>query len=158
MEHTSTASVEATNKPARLTLEIARKEFGRTLGPDGKPDLKHLYKYYRADARFQDSIQVTHGRDAFVSLCNRLARRCSALRMDIHNAAQDGNIIFLHWTMTLSYVGTPSTPLYGTTLLTLDEDGQVVDHRDHYDLWGDTFDVIPGVGKLYRVLMKKFLG
>jgi len=141
-----------------LTLEKVREIYEKTYGDEGKPDFSHIYPYYHPNMRFQDCIQVIEGKEKFMEMCDRLARRCSELYMDVHDIAQNGNVIFLQWTMTLRFMKTPRTPLNGVTKLTLDEDGLILEHRDHFDLWGDSFDAIPGVGKLYRLFMKKVMG
>ncbi len=78
--------------------------------------------------------------------------------MDIHAAAQDSNVIFLQWTMTMIFRRSPSTPIYGATALILHEDGRIVGQRDYYDLWGDIFNGIPWFKKPYRRFMRKFFG
>ena len=86
-------------------------------------------------------------------------KRCrKGYEMRVHNAAQNGNVIFLHWTMIMRFQGTTEAAIDGTTILTLDEQGLVAEQRDHYDLWGDTFAVIPGVKQAYGLLLKKVMG
>ena len=58
-------------------------------------------------------------------MCDRLASRCEKLHFDIHDLAQARNIIFMQWTMTMTFRKTPSTPMYGCTKLTLHEDGWI---------------------------------
>ena len=49
----------------------------------------------------------------------------------------------------------PRSTYDGTSRLVLDAQGKVIEHRDYFDLWGDTLGGLPGVGKLYRQLVKK---
>jgi limonene-1,2-epoxide hydrolase len=143
----------------RLKLEDVREVFSKTTGEGGELDMSHLYRYYHPDIHFQDSIQETHGRKEFIIMMERLVRRCSrGFAMEIRNAAQNGNVIFMHWIMHMRFMGTPAMKLDGTSILTLNEEGLVVDQRDHYDLWGDTFDVIPGINWFYRFFLKNFVG
>ena len=55
----------------------------------------------------------------------------------------DANIIFIEWEMTISYKKNPSSVLYGSSRVTLNEAGKIAEQRDYYDLWGDIFDNIP---------------
>ena len=142
----------------RLSLETVRELWSRTYNTQGKPDWSHIYPYYHPNVVFQDSIQRLEGIDEFVALCERLTKRCEELRMDIHSAAQDSNVIFLRWTMTMVFRRSPSTPIYGATALTLHEDGRIIGQRDYYDLWGDIFNGIPWFRKPYRRFMRKFFG
>ncbi len=140
----------------RLSLQLAREIFAQYRDDAGQLCMAHMYPYYHDDIHFKDSVQTIVGMQDFVAMGDRLLRRCAkGYKMEVHNAAQDGNIIFLHWTMTMRYAGTSEAAIDGTTILTLDDEGLVVDQRDHYDLWGDTFAVIPGVNKIYGWFMQK---
>ena len=143
----------------RLTLEKTLEIFSQTRNEKGELSMEHMYPYYHPDVRFRDSIQTIHGLDKLKEMGDRLLRRCTkGYEMEVHDVAQNGNVIFLHWTMTTRYMGAPEAPLDGTSILTLNEDGLVIDQRDHYDFWGDTIETIPGLNKLYRWFMKTLLG
>lgn len=78
--------------------------------------------------------------------------------MAIVSTAQDGNVIFLEWIMTLSFKRTPKSSIYGTSRVTLNASGKIIEQRDFYDLWGDIYDNIPVFGRVYRVFMRKAFG
>jgi hypothetical protein len=78
--------------------------------------------------------------------------------MHIVRAVQHENIIFIEWEMTISYKKNPSSVLYGTSRVTINEAGKISEQRDYYDLWGDIFDNIPRFGKAYRKFMRKKFG
>lgn len=142
----------------QLSVETVRTLWSRTYNTQGKPDWSHIYPYYHPDVVFQDSIQRIEGIAEFKALCERLTKRCKELRMDIHAAAQDGNVIMMQWTMTMMFDKFPSTPIYGSTALTLGVDGRILAQRDYYDLWGDIFNGIPSFRKPYRKFMRKRFG
>jgi hypothetical protein len=52
----------------------------------------------------------------------------------------------------------PSSILYGSSRLTINNEGKIIEQRDYYDLWGDIFDNIPRFAKVYRKFMKKKFG
>ena len=82
-----------------LRLEDVREVFSKTTGEGGELDMSHVYRYYHPDVHFQDSVQEVRGRRDFITMMERLVSRCSrGFAMEVHNAAQDGNIIFMHWT------------------------------------------------------------
>lgn len=142
-----------------LTLERAREIFAQYRDEAGQLSMAHMYPYYRDDIRFRDSVQSIVGMQEFKAMGDRLLKRCrKGYEMRVHNAAQNGNVIFLHWTMIMRFQGTTEAAIDGTTILTLDEQGLVAEQRDHYDLWGDTFAVIPGVKQAYGLLLKKVMG
>jgi limonene-1,2-epoxide hydrolase len=141
-----------------LDIETIKALWSKTYNTQGKPDWSHIYPYYHPDIVFQDSIQRIEGIEEFKALCERLTERCQELRMEIQNIARTDNVILMNWTMTMMFKKFPSTPVYGSTALTLHEDGRIIAQRDYYDLWGDIFNGIPWFKGPYRKFMKKRFG
>ncbi len=141
-----------------LDVDLVRELWSKTYNPAGKPDWAHIFPYYHTDVVFQDSIQRIEGKQEFVAMCRRLTRRCEKLEMDIRAIARNENFIFMDWKMTMVFRKFPSTPIYGSTRLTLHEDGRIVEQRDFYDLWGDIFNGVPFFSKTYRKFMRRFFG
>lgn len=141
-----------------LTKENVLFLWSKTYNTDGKPDWSHIFRYYSDDIVFQDSIQRIEGIDGFIALCQRLTDRCKELRMDISSILKEDNVIMMDWTMTMMFKKYPSTPIYGSTKLVLNEEGKIAMQRDYYDLWGDIFNGIPWFKKPYRKFMGKKFG
>lgn len=125
---------------------------------DGKPDWSHILPYYDDDIFFWDTVQKIHGIEEFKGLTERLIERSNDLKMDIKNIAQNGNVIFLEWEMTLSFKKYPNSSIFGSSRVTLNDKGKIIEQRDFYDLWGDIFDNIPRFNKMYRKFMHKKFG
>ena len=144
-EHVSPEPIEHGDLGRLKTLDIntVRELWSKTYNADGKPDWSHIYPYYHPDVVFQDSIQRIEGIEEFVALCERLTQRCESIHMEILAIAQDSNTILMDWIMTMAFTKYPPTPMYGSTKLTLHEDGRIIAQRDYFDLWGDIFDGIP---------------
>jgi limonene-1,2-epoxide hydrolase len=123
-----------------------------------RPDWSHIIPYYADDIHFRDSVQAIHGIKEFTAMTERLIKRSGSLDMEVTNAAQDGNVIFLEWIMTLQFKKYPKSSVYGSSRITLDDQGKIIEQRDYYDLWGDIFDNVPGFGRLYRKFMRKKFG
>jgi predicted SnoaL-like aldol condensation-catalyzing enzyme len=138
--------------------ETVKELWSRTYNTDGKPDWSHILPYYDKDIIFRDSIQELHGLDEFVAMTERLTKRSKDLKMEIVNAVSQGNIYFIEWEMTIKFRKNPSSVLYGTSRLRVNEEGKITEQRDYYDLWGDIFDNIPRFGKAYRRFMKRKFG
>ncbi|HPJ22576.1 MAG TPA: nuclear transport factor 2 family protein [Clostridia bacterium] len=141
-----------------LTKENVLFLWSKTYNTDGKPDWSHIFRYYSDDIVFQDSIQRIEGIDGFMALCKRLTDRCKELRMDISSILKEDNVIMMDWTMTMMFKKYPSTPIYGSTKLVLNDEGKIAMQRDYYDLWGDIFNGIPWFKKPYRKFMGKKFG
>ncbi len=140
-----------------LTKELVLDLWSRTYNTEGKPDWSHILPYYDSNIYFKDTIQEIRGIEDFTAMTERLIKRSQGLKMNIVNALMEGNIIFLEWEMTLSFKKYPSSILYGSSRLTINEEGKIIEQRDYYDLWGDIFDNIPRFGKAYRkFLIRKF--
>lgn len=141
-----------------LSDEEIRALWSRTYNRDGKPDWSHIFPYYREDVVFKDSIQEIRGLEDFRAMCRRLTGRCKQLRMHLPSVVKGEDCIFIQWEMTMMFKRYPSSTLYGTTKLELDEDGRIRRQRDYFDLWGDIFDNIPWFARPYRRFMRRKFG
>lgn len=141
-----------------LNEESIRQLWSKTYNTNGKPDWSHIFPYYHDDIVFQDTIQRIEGKQEFIQLCERLTNRCKELKMDLGTVFVNGNAFMFDWTMTMMFNKFPSTPIYGSTKLTLHPDGRIISQRDYYDLWGDIFNGIPWFKKPYRRFMHKKFG
>lgn len=141
-----------------LTIDEIKEHWSKTYSETGKPDWSHIFPFYSENIIFHDSIQKIEGKTKFVEMCNRLAKRCKSLRMDIYHIVKTENTIMMDWKMTMAFRFFPSSPIYGATRLTFDEDGLISEQRDYYDLWGDIYDGIPLFRRFYRWFMRVFFG
>jgi len=140
-----------------LTKDLVLELWSKTYNTEGKPDWSHILPFYDNNIYFRDSIQEIRGIEKFTAMTERLTKRSKDLKMNIFNAVMEENIIFIEWEMTLSFKKYPSSILYGSSRLTISEEGKIIEQRDYYDLWGDIFDNIPRFGKAYRkFLIRKF--
>ena len=150
--------MEQTESPQMLDLNTIKELWSKTYNTEGKPDWSHILPYYDDEIYFRDSVQELQGIEAFRIMTENLAKRSKDLKMNIVNAVQKGNTVFMEWEMTIKFKKNPSSVLYGTSRLTLNENGKILAQRDYYDLWGDIFDNIPRFGKAYRRFMKRKFG
>lgn len=148
------------NKPEKIVLntETIKELWSKTYNREGKPDWSHILPYYDNNVWFRDSIQEIRGFEEFKAMTERLSKRSKDLKMHVVRAVMEGSVIFIEWEMTIRYKRNPSSVLYGTSRLTLNDEGKIAEQRDYYDLWGDIFDNIPRFGKAYRRFMKRKFG
>jgi limonene-1,2-epoxide hydrolase len=132
--------------------------WSKTYNESGVPDWSHILPYYDENILFKDSVQEIRGIEEFKKMTERLAQRSNELYMKILRTAAEQNIIFVEWEMTINYKKTRRSVLYGSSRITLNEIGKIIEQRDYYDLWGDIFDNIPRFGKAYRKFMKNKFG
>jgi len=143
---------------SRLTKELVLHLWAKTYNTEGKPDWSHILPYYDDNIYFRDSIQEIRGIEEFTAMTERLAKRSKDLKMKIVNAVMEGDLIMMEWEMTIKFKKNPSSVLYGSSRLTLNGEGRIIQQRDYYDLWGDIFDNIPRFGKAYRKFMIRKFG
>jgi limonene-1,2-epoxide hydrolase len=141
-----------------LTPERFRQLWSRTYNTEGKPDWSHIYPYYHPSIVFEDSIQRIEGMEEFKAMCERLTRRCKQLSMEILSLAMGPGEIFFEWKMVMMFNQYPSTPVFGCSKLTLDENNLIIRQRDYFDLWGDIFNAIPYFKKPYRKFLRRHFG
>jgi len=141
-----------------LTKDLVIDLWSKTYNTEGKPDWSHILPYYDNNIYFRDSIQELNGIEEFTAMTVRLTERSKDLKMNIIKAVAEENIIFIEWEMTISFKKNPSSILYGSSRLTINKEGKIIEQRDYYDLWGDIFDNIPRFGKAYRRFMRRKFG
>jgi len=143
---------------AELSVAEIGDLWSKTYNREGKPDWSHIFPYYAENIVFKDSIQEIHGLDEFKAMCGRLTDRCKQLRMHLPRLVKTDDCVFIEWEMTMMFKRFPSSTLYGTTKLELDQAGKIRRQRDYYDLWGDIFDNIPWFAGPYRRFMRRKFG
>ena len=141
-----------------LNAESIKELWSKTYNTEGKPDWSHILPYYDNDIYFRDSIQKLQGMEEFRAMTERLTDRSNDLKMHIVRTAQQNKNIFIEWEMTIKFKKNPSSVLYGSSRVTLNDEGMIIEQRDYYDLWGDIFDNIPRFGKAYRRFMRRKFG
>ncbi|MEE4213505.1 MAG: nuclear transport factor 2 family protein [Bacteroidales bacterium] len=141
-----------------LDAETVKELWSKTYNTQGKPDWSHIMPYYDDNIYFRDSIQEIRGINEFRAMTERLTQRSKDLKMNVVRAVRQDNIIFIEWEMTISFKKNPSSVMYGSSRLTLNEENKITEQRDYFDLWGDIFDNIPRFGKAYRKFMKRKFG
>ena len=152
------SDIKNISKLTVLDADTIKDLWSKTYNTEGKPDWSHILPYYDDDIFFWDSVQKIKGIKDFTEMTRRLADRSKDLKMNVVRAIKEDNIIFIEWEMTISFKKNPSSVLYGSSRLTLNEEGKIAEQRDYYDLWGDIFDNIPRFGKAYRRFMKRKFG
>jgi hypothetical protein len=142
----------------QITVGLIKELWSKTYNTDGRPDWSHILPFYDVNIYFRDSVQEIRGIKLFTEMTQRLTARSKDLKMKIVNAVMEQNIVFIEWEMTLSFKKYPSSVLYGSSRLTINQEGKIAEQRDYYDLWGDIFDNIPRINKAYRKFMIKKFG
>jgi limonene-1,2-epoxide hydrolase len=141
-------------KGEAFTLDKVRQLFSAaSFSRDAHLDL--ITPFYDENVRFKDSLLELHGRDRLLAVTARFLDRCSDVHMEVHEASQTGNTIFVDWTAEVRMRPAPSVTFQGATKFVLDAQGKIIEHRDYCDVLGPLLDAVPGVGKAYRWVLQK---
>jgi len=141
-----------------LSVNEIKTLWSKTYNTNGKPDWSHIFSYYDQNIIFQDSIQKIEGFENFEKMCNRLTKRTKSLDMNLLHVLKEDNVVLMEWIMTMKFRRSPTTPLYGATRLTFNEEGKIIEQRDYYDLWGDIYNNVPVWKRIYRWFLRKVFG
>jgi len=156
--HENSIEQEKRSAGTGLNAESIKELWTKTYNTQGKPDWSHILPYYDENIYFRDTVQELRLIEEFVAMTRRLTDRSKDLSMNMGRAAQSDRDILIEWEMTIKFKKNPSSVLYGSSRVTLNEEGKIIEQRDYYDLWGDIFDNIPRFGKAYRRFMKRKFG
>lgn len=152
------SSTDQNSQRITIDAESIKELWSKTYNTHGKPDWSHILPYYSEDVYFRDTIQEIHGKEEFTAMTKRLTDRSKELSMKIVRTAQNEKIIFIEWEMTITFRKNPNATMFGSSRITLNDEGLICEQRDYYDLWGDIFDNIPRIAKGYRRFMHRKFG
>ena len=122
---------------------------------DRNPAVEPLLDLYHPDVVFIDPIQRSEGIEAFAAMMRSFAARSSHLRFTTLRSAQDGDHLFLTWSLALQIGRSPMLTIEGCSEIELRE-GRIIFHRDYWDLLGSAFSAAP-TAKRYLSKLTRFL-
>ncbi len=94
-----------------------------------------VFEHYAPEAYFADPVQKAQGRKEVLRMYRNLGRMFPDISIAILRQLDRDDCVVAEWEMTFKSKYWPVTiPLRGTTWLTLDNQGRILDHRDYWDL------------------------
>lgn len=108
-----------------------------------------LAKLYHAEVEFEDPMQSLQGREAFVEMNRRALVAAREYHIEFDEIVEDRHRVFARWTMRYRAKRGPRFVISGVSFLQL-VDGQVLYHRDYWDLASSLLNSVPWVGRAYR--------
>lgn len=120
------------------------------------PTAEQWRALYAEDVHFQDPTQEHQGIEAYLKAQDGLLQRCDDVCLVPGAQAMEGEVAFIEWQMGLKIKGIEF--LYpGTTVLRLNGEGKICDHRDYFDFVAPTFGPVPVLGSFVRWLYGRFV-
>lgn len=127
-------------------------QFYETLTPQS---LQQLERCYAADAYFKDPFNEVRGLPAITAIFEHMFAALHEPRFVITQTLVQDRRAALEWEFRFCFRRwRPDVQqcIRGASLLTLDAQGRVSQHRDYWDAAEDLYEKLPGIGMLMRWL------
>jgi hypothetical protein len=146
----------ASRPEGHATAAVAERvrEVLATFDRDVETTLARLAELYDPDVVFRDPLQTLHGREAFLAMNRRIAKRARRLTFDVGEVACNAGWMFLAWVITYEPHRGPTLVFEGVTQARV-RDGLIVEHRDHWDLASSLARSLPGVRHVYAAFARR---
>jgi hypothetical protein len=93
------------------------------------------YELYADNVYFKDPLNEFRGLKKYKMLIQFMGTWFQNIKMDLHDIAQDKNIIYMKWTLnwTTPVPWKPRIAIPGRSELTLDENQKIISHIDYWN-------------------------
>lgn len=118
---------------------------------DADAAIARLSGLYDADIVFRDPLQTLIGRNAFLEMNRRIAKRARRLAFEVTDAMGGHDSLFLAWTMTYEPKKGRTIVFEGSTHARV-RDGLITEQRDYWDLLSSVAQSFPVARSLYTAL------
>ncbi|MGK7899702.1 MAG: DUF2358 domain-containing protein, partial [Xenococcus sp. (in: cyanobacteria)] len=97
---------------------------------------EQTYSIYSQDVYFEDPLNKFQGIERYQKMIGFLGRFFHNIDLELHNIAQENNIIKTEWTlkMTSPLPWKPRLTIPGRSELTINQDNLIVSHRDFWNI------------------------
>ena len=122
-----------------------------------RADLERLHRFYSPQACFKDPFNEVQGVPAIRGVFEHMFNTLEEPRFVVLERVQQGSRIFLTWDFKFRMRRFNTAPqiIHGGSLLTLDAQGRIDQHRDYWDAAEELYEKLPVVGGLMRWLKSR---
>ncbi len=122
-----------------------------------REDLPALAALYAPDARFKDPFNEVQGRAAVARIFEHMFDSLDGPHFVVQQAVVQGQRCVLTWDFCFRMKRHVQGEhlIHGASLLLLDEQGLVLDHRDYWDAAEELYEKLPLLGSLMRWLKRR---
>ena len=120
------------------------RRFLESLTPE---TLDRLPDYVAEDVRFKDPFNDVRGADAMQRVFRHMFENVGDIRFAVHHVALDGDTCFMDWRFE-GRLGGRDWSFDGASVITLDAEGRVAAHIDHWDAGSAFYERLPVIGWL----------
>ena len=118
-----------------------------------KENMSLVTEFYSTDATFKDPVGEVKGAENLKKYYSSLYENLKEINFEFPRVFQDKNTVIAVWVMTIrtdSLNSGEPVKVEGNSVITFDESGKAIDHRDYFDLGEMVYEHIPFVGFFVR--------
>lgn len=123
-----------------------------------KEDMSLVTEFYDPNAEFTDPVGSIKGSENLKKYYSELYKNLKEINFDFPQIYQDKDTVIAIWVMTIktdSLKGGEPVVVHGNSVITFNQNGQAIHHRDYFDLGEMVYEHIPVVGFFVRKIKAK---
>ena len=119
---------------------------------------RELYDLVAEDVLFTDPFNYITGKEGFIHVFDHMFDTCTAPKFTITDIAHSRSSGYLRWRMSGRLKNWPHTRLdfEGMTEVTVNDDGKINRHLDHWDSASQLLQHLPLIGVFMRPVLRLF--
>lgn len=135
-------------------VESIKKFYNETT----KENMKPVIDFYDPSVKFEDPVGKHEGRDSLLKYYENLYQNVKEIRFDFTGFVENGKTVVAIWRMTLKtdkLNGGEAFTVDGNSVITFNDGGKAVYHRDYFDMGEFIYERVPVVGFLTRKIKER---
>jgi predicted ester cyclase len=113
-----------------------------------------LGDFVTPDVHFKDPFNDVNGVEAMRRVLGHMFENVRDIRFTVSHMATDGNVCFMSWRFD-GQLRDRAWSFNGTSVVSFNADGRVIEHIDHWDAAGDFYEHLPVIGHLLRFVRRR---
>lgn len=115
-------------------------------------------EFYDSQVEFQDPVHKLKGSDQVKNYYSELYKNVEKINFDFTNVFEDKNTVIAVWKMTLetdSLKGGEPVVVEGNSVVTFNDAGKAVYHRDYFDMGEFIYENVPVLGFVVKKIKER---
>lgn len=120
-----------------------------------KNSLNLVTEFYHPDVDFIDPVGKIKGAQAIKNYYEGMYKNVKSIKFDFTQVYESGNTVIGVWTMTLEtdkLNGGEPYSVDGNSVVTFDQNGKAIYHRDYFDMGSFVYERVPVIGYVIKKL------
>lgn len=124
-----------------------------------KENLAIVDEFYHPDVEFHDPVGMIKGSKKLKDYYEGMYKNVNSIKFDFSHFIESGDDIVGIWKMTLKtnkLNGGDEIIVDGNSVIKFAPNGQVIYHRDYFDMGAFVYENIPGLGFVVKKIKERF--